>query len=104
MRKITIPVSALVALSAIQVAQAATISVDFGKAPADGNATIQSGSVVLDGFTFVGNNNKVTLTKSGFYTGGGSNDAARHIYFTPSKNGTLIITGIAAADNNNERW
>lgn len=104
MRKITIPVSALVALSAIQVAQAATISVDFGKAPADGNATIQSGNVVLDGFTFVGNNNKVTLTKSGFYTGGSSNNAARHIYFTPSKNGTLIITGIASADNNNERY
>lgn len=96
---ITIPVSAVLALSAIPMAQAATITVDFSKAPNDGSQTIKNGSVELNGFTFVGNNSKVTLGKGGFYTGGGSSETARHIYFTPSKNGTLTVAGNASADN-----
>ena len=98
MRKITIPVSVVLALSAIPMAQAATIKVDFSKAPSDGSQII-GGEVELSGFTFVGNNSKVTLGKGGFYTGGGSSETARHIYFTPSKNGTLTVAGYASADN-----
>lgn len=99
MRKITIPVSAVLALSAIPMAQAASITVDFSKAPNDNYQQIREGSVELNGFTFVGNNSKVTLGTGGFYTGGGSSETARHIYFTPKQNGTLTVVGNPSADN-----
>ena len=94
MRKITIPVSAVLALSAIQMAQAATITVDFSKATTDDQAAIAAGKdVVLNGFTF-GGGGKCTLNfkngKGASYTiGGRSMGNQRAIWFTPAKNGTL---------------
>lgn len=96
MRKITITASALMAIAGLQITSAATINVDFSKATGDATGATP---IVLNGFSFVGNNSKVTLTSNGFYTGGGSTADARHIYYTPSKNGTLTVKGSPSGDN-----
>lgn len=84
MRKITIPVSAVLALSAIQMAQAATITVDFSKAPSGA----LSDSYELNGFTFVGGKDCLFSNKY-FVLGGRGLKNGRYIMFTPSKDGTL---------------
>ena len=76
MRKITISVSALMALSAIQVAQAETIKVDFTKATAEEQEAISQGTsdVTLNGFTFACGNKCTLNFKNGVgasYTLGG---------------------------------
>lgn len=95
MRKITIPVSAVLALSAIQVAQAETIKVDFTKATAEQQEAISQGTsdVTLNGFTFACGNKCTLNFKNGVgasYTlGGRSMVGKRYVKFTPEKNGTL---------------
>lgn len=95
MRKITISVSALMALSAIQVAQAETIKVDFTKATAEQQEAISQGTsdVTLNGFTFACGNKCTLNFKNGVgasYTlGGRSMVGKRYVKFTPEKNGTL---------------
>lgn len=95
MRKITISVSALMALSAIQVAQAETIKVDFTKATAEQQEAISQGTsdVTLNGFTFACGNRCTLNFKNGVgasYTiGGRSMVGKRYVKFTPEKNGTL---------------
>lgn len=95
MRKITISVSALMALSAIQVAQAETIKVDFTKATAEQQEAISLGTsdVTLNGFTFACGNRCTLNFKNGVgasYTiGGRSMVGKRYVKFTPEKNGTL---------------
>ena len=90
MRKITIPVSAVLALSAIPMAQAATIKVDFSKVT---ESTVPAGGKELDGFIF-GNGGRCQFNlkegKGASYTiGGRTMDEGRTIRFTPKKNGTL---------------
>lgn len=86
----------LVALFASVIANAFTF--DFSQF-ADGVDATGNTPVMTDGFSFVGNNSKVTLTKSGFYTGGSSSATARHIVFTPEKNVTLTVEATASGDN-----
>lgn len=94
MRKITIPVSAVLALSAIPMAQAATIKVDFSKVTDHAVGDPGPGELIVDGFTFGGGGkcgfNLDSNGKGKSYTiGGRSNGVARTIYFTPKKNGRL---------------
>lgn len=96
MRKITITASALMAIAGLQITSAATINVDFSKATGDVTGATP---IVLDGFSFVGNYKDSKLDKNGFYTGGGSSSTKKHIYFTPSKNGTLTVKGKSTADD-----
>ena len=90
MRKITIPVSAVLALSAIPMAQAATITVDFSKVT---ESTVPAGGKELDGFIF-GNGGKCQFNLknnvgASYTIGGRTMDESRTIRFTPKKNGTL---------------
>lgn len=95
MRKITITASALMAIAGLQITSAATINVDFSKATGDVTGTTP---IVLNGFSFVGNYKNSLLNKNGFYTGGNSSATQKHIYYTPSKNGTLTVTGAPSGD------
>lgn len=80
----------------IMGANAKTIKVQW---PANAIDVTGADPVELNGFYFVGNNSKATLTNSGFYTGGDSSSSARHIYYTPASNGTLTVEGTASGAN-----
>ncbi len=96
MRKTTISVASLLALGVAPAVFAETITVKWPSSAIDATGATP---VQIGDFYFVGNNSKVTLTGSGFYTGGSSNATARHIYFTPAKNGKLTVKGSPSADN-----
>ena len=96
MRKITIPVSAVLALSAIPMAQAATIKVDFSKVTdhaVDPDGKNNPGPLEVEGFTFAGGAKSGFNIKNGkaasYTIGGRTMDEGRTIYFTPKKNGRL---------------
>lgn len=97
MRKITIPVSALLAVVSTSASFAETIKVTFPSTSM--NLAGEAAPVTISGFTFVGNGNNAKIDKNGFSTGGGSTGTTRHIYFTPSKNGVLTVSGSASGDN-----
>lgn len=95
MKKFFLMISA--ALLAI-AASAETINVAWPEEPID--ATGAEPIALNDGlFQCVGNNSKVTLTKSGFYTGGNSTAEARHIMVFPGYDGTLTVEAAASGDN-----
>lgn len=76
-----------------------SITVDFSQfegVDATGSTPIAAKEGV---FSFVGNNSKVTLTASGFYTGGNSSSSARHIVVKPETDGILTVEGTASGDN-----
>lgn len=77
---------------------ATVTSADFSKYSTAADVTGTT-AVENNGFYFLGNNSKATLNKNGFTTGGNSSSTARHIYFTPTKNGTLTVRGTASAVN-----
>ena len=79
-------------------ASAETINIAWPEEPID--ATGAEPIELNDGlFQVVGNNSKVTLTKSGFYTGGNSSADARHIMVFPTQPGTLTVEAAASGDN-----
>lgn len=111
MRKITIPVSAVLALSAIPMAQAATFTVDFSKVTdhaVDGTGKNNPGPLEVEGFTFAGGAKSGFNLKNGVgasYTiGGRTMDEGRTIYFTPKKSGRLTYNLTCTKDKNPEYY
>lgn len=96
MRKITIPVSAVLALSAIQMAQAKTFKVDDTVTlTAEQQMTKESTeNVTIDGFTFYAGQNSFIATNSNgtfkcYVFGNASTDLARCVEIRPTKAGKL---------------
>lgn len=96
MRKITIPVSAVLALSAIQMAQAKTFKVDDTVTlTAEQQMTKESTEdVTIDGFTFYAGQNSFIATNSNgtfkcYVFGNASTDLARCVEIRPTKAGKL---------------
>lgn len=100
MRKITIPVSAVLALSAIPMAQAATFTVDWSKVTDEQRAQLRTTGALVDGFLFMGRplsdgddgtalNWNATKKTGSFTVGERSLKGKRYISITPAKNGTL---------------
>lgn len=111
MRKITIPVSAVLALSAIPMAQAATFTVDFSKVTdhaVDPSGKNNPGPLEVEGFTFAGGGKSGFNLKNGVgasYTiGGRTMDEGRTIYFTPKKSGRLTYNLTCTKDKNPEYY
>lgn len=109
MRKITIPVSAVLALSAIQMAQAATFTVDFSKVTEEQRAQLRTTGAIVDGFTFMGRPtsdgddtsalNWNASSKTGSFTlSGRSLSGKRYISISPKKDGTLTYQVTARKD------
>ena len=96
MRKITIPVSAVLALSAIQMAQAKTFKVDDTVTlTAEQQMTKESTeNVTIDGFTFYAGQNSFIATNSNgtfkcYVFGNASTDLARCVEIRPTTAGKL---------------
>ena len=101
MRKITIPVSAVLALSAIPMAQAATFTVDWSKVTDEQRTQLRTDGALVDGFLFMGRplsdgtdtgtslNWDATKKTGSFSVSGRSMRGKRYISITPAKNGTL---------------